>query len=117
MGEGKVLPDLSNSFTADVLQGFVKDYEAEQGEIDVIMDRARAACQPHLDRMKELVKDAAECGIEKKAFKAKLRERTHLRKAENVSASLSDRQKEVFAEITTKLSALPLFAALDADEE
>jgi hypothetical protein len=30
---------------------------------------------------------------------------------------LSDRQKEVFAEITTKLSALPLFAALDTDEE
>jgi hypothetical protein len=106
VGEGTVHPDLSNEFTDTVVKGFVADYENEQSEIDVILENARVACQPHVDRMKEIAKEAAECGIEKKAFKAKLRERTLRRKADKCRATLSERQQEVFDDISTKLGDL-----------
>jgi hypothetical protein len=109
-GEGEVHPDLSNGINEAMLKGFVADIEAEQIAIDEIMENARVACQPHVDKMKEIAKDAAECGIEKKAFKAKLRERNLRRKADKCRATLSERQQEVFDEISQKLGDLFDFA-------
>lgn len=105
-GEGQVHPDLSNGINEAMLKGFVADIENEQIAIDEIMENARVACQPHVDRIKELSKEAAECGIEKKAFKAKLRERGLRRKADKCRATLSERQQEVFDEISSKLGDL-----------
>jgi hypothetical protein len=114
-GEGQVLPDLSNEFNDVMLKGFVADMEGEQALIEKIMENARVACQPHVDRMKEIAKEAAECGIEKKAFKAKLRERALERKAATCRATLSERQQEVFDRMTGMLPD-DLFAYVDAKE-
>jgi hypothetical protein len=110
VGEGKVLPDLSNEFNEALCQSFVKDYEMTQGIIDKIMENARVACQPHVDRMKDIAKEAAECGIEKKAFKAKLRERGYKRRASTVRNTLSERQREVYDKMTAMLPDDELFA-------
>lgn len=119
---GKVLEDKtakgSNEFSEQICKGFVADYEGEQAEIDEILEAARVACQPHIDRQKEIAKEAAECGIEKKAFKTKLRERSLERKAENCRATLSDRQREVFDRMSGFLiDDLFAYGAKKAEEE
>lgn len=111
---GAVLTDLTaNGINATLLKNFVSEIEGEQTEIDAIMEKAKAACQPHLDQIKAIKKEAAENGIEKKALVAKLRERSLRRRAEYVTDTLSERQKEIFAEISAKLTDLPLFEKLD----
>lgn len=111
---GAVLTDLTaNGINATLLKNFVSEIEGEQTEIDAIMEKAKAACQPHLDQIKAIKKEAAENGIEKKALVAKLRERSLRRRAEHVTDALSERQKEIFAEISAKLNDLPLFQNLD----
>lgn len=108
--EGAIHPDLSNDFNDSLLKGFVADMEGEQAAIDKIMELARINCQPHVDRMKEIAKEAAECGLEKKAFKAKLRERSLERKAHMCRAVLSERQQEVFDRMSGMLIDDDLFA-------
>lgn len=119
--EGQVHQDLTadrtNGINEQQLKDFVDQYEAELIEIDTIMENARVAAQPHNDQCKAIAKAAAEAGIEKKAFKAKIRERALKRKAERVTDSLSERQKDIFAEITLKLGELPLFRGLDEQRE
>jgi uncharacterized protein (UPF0335 family) len=115
--EGQVHEDLtkagSNELSATELQGFVNEYEELTAEIDKIYEDARVAAQPLVDHQKDILKRAAEMGAEKKALRAKLRERQLRRKADAVTDSLSERQREVFAEISAKLNDLPLFRALD----
>ena len=96
-----------------LLKGYVAEWEDEAAQIGAIMTEARVKCQPHIDRQKEISSDAAEAGIEKKAFKAKLRERSLKRRADAVTNDLSERQKEIFAEISLKLGDLPLFSQLE----
>lgn len=95
-----------NGISEPQLKGFVSEYENEQAEIDAIMERARTDCQPHVDQMKAIAKEAAEAGIEKKAFKAKIRERALRRKADGCRSVLSERQQDVFDEISVKLGDL-----------
>ena len=115
--EGQVLADQtktgSNELSATQLQGIVNEYEELTQQIDKIYEDARVAAQPLIDQQKDIVKRAAEMGAEKKALKAKLRERQLRRKADAVTDSLSERQREVFAEISAKLNDLPLFRHLD----
>ena len=115
--EGQVHDDLtkagSNELSATQLQGIVNEYEELTQKIDKIYEDARVAAQPLVDQQKDIVKRAAEMGAEKKALKAKLRERQLRRKADAVTDSLSERQREVFAEISAKLNDLPLFRHLD----
>lgn len=96
----------SNGINEAQLKGFISEYEDEQAVIDKIMEDARVASQPHVDQMKAVAKEAAEAGIEKKAFKAKLRERSLRRKADHCRSVLSERQQEVFDEISLKLQDL-----------
>lgn len=103
----------SNGINEGQLKSFVAEIEAEQAEIDEIMSNAKAACQPHIDEIKRLKKEAAEAGIAKKPLSAKLRERGHKRKAETCRETLSDEQRDVFDEITKKLGELPLFQNLN----
>lgn len=118
--EGQVHEDLtkagSNELSATELQGFVNEYEELSAEIDKLYEDARVAAQPLVDQQKDIIKRASEMGAEKKALRAKLRERSLRRKADAVTNSLSDRQREVFAEISAKLNDLPLFRALDEAE-
>ena len=86
--------DLTNGPSERACRAFVEDFEDEQHALSEILLKARLDCQPHIDRQKDIAKEAAEAGIEKRVFKAKLRERSHLRKAEAVTAPLTDRQKE-----------------------
>lgn len=115
--EGQVHEDLtkagSNELSATELQGFVNEYEELSAEIDKLYEDARVAAQPLVDQQKDIIKRASEMGAEKKALRAKLRERSLRRKADAVTNSLSERQREVFAEISAKLNDLPLFRALD----
>ena len=78
------------------------------------MQNAREACQPHVDQVKAIMKEAQNNGIPKKPLGAKLRERSLRRKADGVTESLSDAQRDIFLEISLKLGDLPLFRGLDA---
>lgn len=102
----------NGGINATLLNAHTAEYEEAAAEIERIMTEARAKCQPFVDRQKEIAKEASEAGIEKKAFKAKLRERSLLRRAEKVTSDLSERQTEIFLEITQKMQ-LPLFSDLE----
>lgn len=104
-----------NGMNEAALKGFVAEYEDEQEKIDKIMADAAIACQAHKDQQKEIKKAAAEAGIPKKPFSAKIRERSLRRRAERVTDALSEDQKAIFAEISSKLSDMNLFQhALDS---
>lgn len=107
--DGAVVHSAVNGMNEGALKGFVSEYENEQDEIDKIMADAKAACQPRIDQQKAIKKAAAEAGIPKKPFSAKIRERSLKRRAEHVTDSLSEEQKEVFAEISAKLGDWNLF--------
>lgn len=98
-----------NGMNEGALKGFVAEYEDEQEKIDKIMRDATAACEPHVTQQKAIKKAAAEAGIPKKPFSAKIRERSLLRRAEHVTDSLSEEQKSIFAEISAKLGDMNLF--------
>lgn len=108
--EGAKVHATVNGLDEAALKAFATEIEDEMSKISTIRKNAKSACQPHLDKIKELKKDAAEAGIAKKAFSAKLRERSLLRRAEGVTDSLTEAGKAAFAEISAKL---PLFQHLD----
>ena len=105
----------SNGINEGQLKGFVAEIEDELSSIDEIMRNAQTACQPHVDRIKEIKKEAAEAGIAKKPLSAKLRERGLRRKADACRDSLSEAQQEVFDEISSKLG--DLFSYADAQQQ
>jgi hypothetical protein len=106
--------DLSNGFTKEAAIGFVSELEQEQQKIDDIMAEAKAKCQPHVDAIKAIKKAAATQGFEKKTFGASLSRRRHLLKAQSVTNSLNDEQKDKFSQIEMFLAEMPLG---DGDDE
>ena len=112
--EGVIVHAAFNGINEILLKGYVTSIEDEDTKIAAIMKAAQKKCQVHVDEIKSIKKAAAENGIPKKPLNRKLAERKHLRKAEVVTDTLSDDQKDIFAEISLKLGDLPLFAGLDA---
>lgn len=111
-GEGKVLHDVStNGIDEEDLNDFIRRYEAEEAAVAEVMKTASVSCQPNRDEMKAIKKEAAEEGMEKKAFMAIIRKRRFLRKAQKVADALAERQRAVFDEMDTKSLQLDLFAA------
>lgn len=96
----------NGSFSATALRGFVAEYENEGEQIGAILAKARTDCQPHIDQQKAIAKKAAEAGIEKKVFRAKLGERRLLRRADAVRGTLSERGQDLFDEMTQALEKL-----------
>ena len=105
----------SNGINEGQLKQFVAEIDDEQAAIDEIMRNAQTACQPHLDRIKEIKKEAAEAGIAKKPLTAKLRERGLRRKADACRETLSEAQREIFDEISQKLG--DLFSYADSKQQ
>lgn len=116
--EGQVHEDLTktNGINSEQLKGFVAEIEDEQAKIDEIMKNAQIACQPHIDQIKAIKKEAAEAGIPKKPLSAKLRERGLRRKADGCRESLSEEQREIFDEISQKMDDLFSFADRQDEE-
>jgi hypothetical protein len=114
--EGQVLPDQTktNGINAQQLKDFIASIEAEQEQIDEIMRNAQVACQPHVDQIKAIKKEAAENGIPKKPLSAKLRERGLRKKADSCRETLSEEQRETYDEISQKLD--DLFSYADRQE-
>jgi Mg2+ and Co2+ transporter CorA len=110
--EGQVLADQTktNGINTEQLKGFVAEIEDEQAKIDEIMRNAQQACEPHVTRIKEIKREAAEAGIAKKPLAAKIRERTLRRKADACREVLSDEQRDLFDEISQKLGDLFSYA-------
>jgi hypothetical protein len=111
---GEVHQDISRGAGANdekLLIELVTAAEARSMEIEEIMRDAAQAAQPHVDEIKAIKKRAAEAGIPKKVFSAKLRERGLLRKADKCRETLSEEQRDEFDELTAKLEQLDLFAA------
>ena len=104
----KILPTI-NGMNEQALKGYIAEYEDEQGQIDEIMSNAAAACQPHIDQQKAIKKAAAEAGIPKKPFSAKIRERSLMRRAEGCREILSEEQRAIFDEMSAKLGDMNLF--------
>jgi hypothetical protein len=96
-----------NGFDPDMVQGYFTRADELHGRMDEIMRKAREDCQPHVDDLKELKKEAAEAGgVPKKVFSAMLAKRRALRKAENADHALSDEQKETFEQLEHALGML-----------
>lgn len=106
---GTVHAAAMNGMSEGALKGFISEYEAEQEKIDDIMRDAKAACQPYVDQQKAIKKAAAEAGVPKKPFSAKIRERSLKRRAERVTDGFSEEQNAIFAEISAKLGDWNLF--------
>src|SRR4051794_2941807 len=104
-----------NGFDPDKVQGYFARADELHECMDEIMRQAREDCQPHVDDVKELIKEASEAGgIPKKVFRAMLGKRRALRKADNADHALSDEQKLTFERLELALGLLrdtPLGAA------
>jgi hypothetical protein len=98
------------------LKSFIIEYEACEAKIDEINEAAVKKCQPHKDEQKRIAKQAAQDGMTKEVFAAKLRERKHLRKAQLVTISLNPGQRDLFDEFTQKLTDLELFEVIERPE-
>ena len=98
-----------NGMNEGALKGYVAEYEDEQAKIDKIKTDARMAIQPYIDQQKAIKKEAAEAGVPKKVFSAKIRERKLKRQAENVTDGFTEEQNALFAEISQKLGDMNLF--------
>lgn len=107
--EGATVHTSVNGINEAALKGFVAEFEDEQEKIDQIMRDAREACQPHIDSQKKIAKAAAEAGVAKRPFKAKIRERALKRRAEGCRGTLSEEQQAIFDEISQKLGDWNLF--------
>lgn len=112
-GKDTILKDLpptepasNGSFDHTQLRGFVAEYENEGEKIRAILEKARTECQPHIDQQKAIAKEAAEAGVDKKVFKAKMSERRFLRRADHVRATLSERGQDLFDEVSLALGKL-----------
>lgn len=92
-----------NGINASAVQRFVREIEAEQGEIDGIMDEARAACLPHSEEIAKLKKEAAEAGIPKKELSAALRFRRLEAKKQAIRAGLHEEQRDTYDQIQQAL--------------
>lgn len=104
-GEGKIIP-ISNGFDPDITKSFVERVENLQGEIDAIMEKAREACQPMRDDIKEVIKEAAAAGYAKKPFRALISKRRKLSQAEAIGSELNDDQKETLEQMQHALGML-----------
>jgi len=104
----------SNALNEASLVGYVTEYEHEDEQIAEIMRNAREAAQPHVDQKKAILKAAAENGLNKEPFRAKLAERKDLRKADNRRSVLNEEQQADFDAITAAMGDLPLFKHLDS---
>lgn len=91
--EGKVI-QLTNALKPDQVKPFVDRVEQSQADIDAIMEKARKNCQPFRDGIKEIIKEAAEAGLEKKIFRAVISKRRKLRNAEAAYDHLDMIQKD-----------------------
>jgi hypothetical protein len=97
-GEGKVI-HATSAFKPGIAKDYAEQYEDEQAAIDGIMTAAAKKAQPKRDNQKEIVKRAAEDGIPKKEFRALLRWRRLLSKADAVAYELDDDQQETFTNL------------------
>lgn len=94
-GEGKVI-HATSAFKPGIAKDYAEEYEELQAEIDAIGNSFAKKAQPKRDAQKEIVKRAAEDGIPKKEFRALLRWRRLLSKADAVAEQLDDDQKDNF---------------------
>jgi hypothetical protein len=104
-----------NGFDPDMVNDYVTRYENCQAEIDKIMRYAREEAQPQRDDQKQIVKDAAEAGLSKREFRAVLRKRRLLKKAEESADTLSEGEQltfEQFQHALGMLSDMPLGQAV-----
>lgn len=83
----------SNGYDGEEMMTFIEAYEAEQREIDRIMDEAKAACQPHRQELPKILKQAAEAGFAKKQFAVHLKARALDYKRAHVADALDLEQR------------------------
>lgn len=96
----------ANGIDDELLERLVKAVEDNRAEIRAIMREASDSCQPLRDDIAGIIKEAAENGMQKRAFNAILKRRKHLYEAEHASDSLNDHAKASFDEMKAKLEKL-----------
>jgi hypothetical protein len=105
--EGQVHETATNGFQRSVVEKYVKRCENLDAKIDAIHTTATKDAQPFVDDRKEVIKEAAEkAGIPKAEFRALLRKRKLLRRAEQVSDSLNENQQLTFEQLQAALGML-----------
>lgn len=106
-GDGAELADLSKpNSTGQKLRSFLDRAKELQAEIDAIMDKAKLACEPHREDMKELKTEASEAGFAAKEFATLVRKERLEGKIERIAENLDDDQKERFEDMLSALGAL-----------
>lgn len=102
--EGEVLETKTNGFAKETVEKYVNRVERLDDQIDKIHVQATKDAQPYVDDRKEVIKEAAEkAGIPKAEFRALLRKRKLLKRAERVAESLNENQQDTFEQLQLAL--------------
>lgn len=100
--EGEAPPP-SNGIDEGLMNEFIDAVHENRASIKAIMVKARQDCQPFRDAIDEVITEAAENGMPKKAFRAQLTRLRKLQEADAVREALNDSAKAAFDEMTAKL--------------
>lgn len=95
-----------NGYDPELTREFVDRCEEVQGEIDGIMDAAKAKCAPLREDVAAIKKEANDKGLPRAELNAVLRKRRLLRKADGVRGSLSENQQDNFDQLEQALGML-----------
>lgn len=116
--DGAVHHAKTNGATEEMCKGFVSEHEDEQIKIDNINRDAVKAAAPYRARQVEIAKEAAESGVPKKVFNARINERKKLRDAALIRDGLNEDQKIDFDNFKAKTQMpLPGIFQEEAEEE
>lgn len=90
-----------NSRNYDFLQEGIETIEGLEAKCQAIMDKAKAACEPHRTEIKGVKKQLANASFPVAETNAVLRQRKFQRKAtdEAITKNFDDEQKDTFAEL------------------
>lgn len=105
--DGKVLADLSKPNSSGAkLRNFLDRIHEVQSNIDAVMNKAKLACEPHREDIKEICREASEAGFSAKEFKTLVRKERLDHRLENIAENLDDAQKERFEDMLAALAVL-----------
>lgn len=103
---GKVLTESRPNSDGRKLRDFLDRILAVQSEIDNVMAKAKLACEPHRQDIKEIKDEANEAGFSAKEFNTLIRKERLERKIENIAENLDEDQKERFEDMLAALGVL-----------
>jgi hypothetical protein len=111
--------NLTNGLDHDAATSFVDRIESLNADLDKEKSDYMLRCKPIHEAIRQVLDEATEAGIRKKALKVKVKTRQHLRKAAQLESELEDDDRanyELLDDAIPGLDDLPLgIVALERD--